>query len=147
LKKKRVAWMIPTALAKKSSGATPMAVWSMGCLHVLTAAPRTMGDMWRIAMSPPSSKTGGMTMLATDYQGPLLSVLLSLTDRGTSSYVSAPPAPQCSGPMRAALRWTTPPVATQVNVYSGLFHDDSAFEAMPATLSQRLNDEQRSQIH
>ncbi len=32
------------------------------------------GGMWRITVSPPSSNTGGMTMIVTDYQGPLLSV-------------------------------------------------------------------------
>jgi hypothetical protein len=85
-----------------------------------------------------------MTMLVTDYQGPLLSVLLSLIDRGTSSDMNAPPAPQCSGPVRAALRWASPPIAKQVNVYVGLLHDDSAFEAMPATLTQGLDEEQRS---
>ena len=73
-----------------------------------------------------------LTMLATDYQGPLGSVFLSLIDRGTSSDMNAPPAPQCNGPVRAALRWATPPVLTQVNVYAGLFLNDSAFEAMPA---------------
>ena len=83
-------------------------------------------------------------MLVTDYQGPLLSVFSCLTDRGTSSDMCAPPAVQCSGPVRAALRWTSPPIAGQVNVYAGLFHDDSAFEAMPAALTQRLDEEQRS---
>ena len=72
----------------------------------------------------------------TDYQGPLLSVFSCLTYRGTSADMCAPPAVQCSGPVRAALRWTYPPIA-------GLFHDDSAVEAMPA-LTQRLDEAQRS---
>ena len=72
--------------------------------------------MWRITMPLPSSKTGGMTMLVTDYQGPLLSDFLSLIDRGTSSDMNAPPALQCSGPVRAALRWASPPIAGQVHV-------------------------------
>ena len=83
-------------------------------------------------------------MLVTDYQGPLLSVFSCLADRGRSADMCAPPAVQCSGPVRAALRWTSPPIAGQVNVYAGLFHDDSAFEAMPAALTQRLDEEQRS---
>ena len=83
-------------------------------------------------------------MLVINYQGPLLSAFSSLIDRGTSSDMNAPPAVQCSGPARAALRWTSPPIAGQVNVYAGLFHDDSAFEAMPAALTQRLDEEQRS---
>ena len=41
-------------------------------------------------------------------------------------------------------RWASPPIAGQVNVYAGLFHDDYAFEAMPAALTQRLDKEQRS---
>ena len=57
--------------------------------------------------------------------------------------MNAPPALQCSGPVRAALRWGTPPIAEQVNVFAGLFHNDSAFEAMPAALTQRLDEEQR----
>ena len=52
------------------------------------------GGMWRISVSPPSSKTGGMTMLVTDYQGPLLSVFSCLANRGTSSDMCAPPAVQ-----------------------------------------------------
>ena len=83
-------------------------------------------------------------MLASNYQGPLLSVFSSLIDRGTSSDMNAPPVVQCRGPARAALRWTSPPIAGQANVYAGLFHDDSAFEAMPAALTQRLDEEQRS---
>ena len=81
-------------------------------------------------------------MLVTDYQGRLISVFSSLIDRGTSSDMSAPPAPQCSGPVRAALRWAAPPVAAQINVYAGLLNN-SAVEAMPAALTQRLDDEQR----
>jgi hypothetical protein len=42
------------------------------------------------------------------------------------------------------LRWTFPPIAGQANAYAGLFHDDAAFEAMPASLTQRLDEEQRS---
>jgi len=102
------------------------------------------GGMWRISVSPPSSKTGGMTMLVTDYQGPLLSVFSCLTDRGRSADMCAPPAVQCSGPVRAALRWTSPPTAGQANAFAGLFHDDAAFEAMPASLTRRLDEEQRS---
>ena len=83
-------------------------------------------------------------MLVTDYQGPLLSVFSSLIDRGTSSDMNAPPAVQCSGPVRAALRWPSPPTAGQANAYAGLFHEDAAFEAMPAALTQRLDEEQRS---
>ena len=83
-------------------------------------------------------------MLATDYQGPLLSVFSTLIDRGTSSDMNAPPAVQCSGPVRAALRWTSPPIAGQASVYAGLLHDDSACGAMPASLTQRLDEEQRS---
>ena len=71
-------------------------------------------------------------MLVTDYQGPLLSVVSSLIDRGTSSEMNAPSAVQCSGPARAALRWNSPPIAGQANVYARLFHDASAFEAMPS---------------
>ena len=74
--------------------------------------------MWRITVSPPSSGIGGMTMLVTDYQGPLISVFSSFIDRGTSSDMNAPPALQCSGPVRAALRWASPPIAGQVNVYA-----------------------------
>jgi hypothetical protein len=85
-----------------------------------------------------------MTMLVTDYQGPLLSVFSCLADRGASSDMCAPPAVQCNGPVRAALRWTSPPIAGQANVYAGLFHDDAAFEAMPASLTRRLDEEQRS---
>ena len=44
----------------------------------------------------------------------------------------------------ARTRWTSPPVPGQANVYAGLFHDDAAFEAMPASLTQRLDEEQRS---
>ena len=84
-----------------------------------------------------------MTMLATDYQGPLISVFSSLIDRGTSSDVNAPPARQCSGPVRVALRWVAPPIAEQVNVYVGLFHKYSASAAIPAALTQRLDEEQR----
>ena len=83
-------------------------------------------------------------MLVTDYRGALLSVFSSLIDRGTSSDMKAPPVAQCSGPARAALRWTSPPIAGQANFYAGLFHDDFAFEAMPAALTQRLDEEQRS---
>ena len=83
-------------------------------------------------------------MLVTDYQGPLLSVFSSLIDRGTSSDMNAPPAVQCNGPVRGALRLTSPPIAGQANVYAGLFHDGSACEAMPATLTQRLDEEQHS---
>ena len=100
-----------------------MSLWSMGCLHVLTATTRTMGGMWCITVSPPSSRTGGMPMLVQDYQGPLISVFSSLIDRGTSSDMNAPPARQCAGPVRAALRWAAPPIAEQVAVYAGLFHD------------------------
>ena len=83
-------------------------------------------------------------MLVSNYQGPLLSVFSSLIDRGTSSDMNAPPVEQCSGLAQAALRWTSTPIAGQVNVYAGLFHDDSAFEAVPAALTQRLDEEQRS---
>jgi hypothetical protein len=85
-----------------------------------------------------------MTMLVTDYQGPLLSVFSCLADRGRSADMCAPPAVQCSGPVRAALRWTSPPTAGQANAFAGLFHDDAAFEAMPASLTRRLDEEQRS---
>jgi len=57
-------------------------------------------------------------MLVTDYQGPLISGVSSLIDRGASSDMNAPPARQCSGPARAALRWVDPPIAEQVNVYA-----------------------------
>ena len=81
-------------------------------------------------------------MIVTDYQGPLLSVFSCLTDRGRSADMCAPPAVQCSGPVRAALRWTSPPTAGQANAFAGLFHDDAAFEAMPASLTRCLNEEQ-----
>ena len=81
-------------------------------------------------------------MLATDYQGSLISVFASLIDRGTSSGTNASPARHCSRPARAALRWVAPSIAEQVNVYAGLFHNYSAFEAMPAALRQRLREEQ-----
>ena len=83
-------------------------------------------------------------MLVTDYQGPLLSVFSSLADRGTSSDMNAPPVVQCSGSVRAALRLTSPPIAGQAKAYAGLFQDYAAFEAMPASLTQRLDEEQRS---
>ena len=46
-------------------------------------------------------------------------------------------------PTRAALRLATPPVSKQVNVGAGLVDDDSAAEAMPTVLTQRLDDAQR----
>ncbi len=81
-------------------------------------------------------------MLVTDYHGPFVSVFLSLVDRDTSSDMNTPPAPQCSLPVRAALRWATPPVSKQVNVCAGMFDDDAGVEAIPTVLTQPLDDEQ-----
>ena len=81
-------------------------------------------------------------MLVTEYQGPLISVFLSLLDREPASDLEGP-APQCSGPVRAALRLDSPPISRAVNVFAGLFADDAAFEEMPTVLAQRLDEAQR----
>ena len=142
-----VAWLIPTALihhagASGSTGTTSL--WASGCLHVLTAAPRTMGGQWRITLSPPASEAGNMTMMVTDYQGPLISAFLALLDADPET--SELTEPQCSGPIRAALRWTVPPVCDAFNVFAGLFVDENAFAEMPAVLTERLDEEQRQAL-
>jgi hypothetical protein len=148
-----IAWLIPTALVLEHThagnhGTTPL--WSLGRLHVLTSAPPTMGGQWRISLSPPASEPGNMTMMVTDYQGPLISVFLALPDgQAPDPDAQDPdadptePFKQCSGPVRAILHWTSPPICDTVNVFNGLFPADAAFDEMPPALTERLDDEQR----
>jgi hypothetical protein len=98
-----------------------------------------MGGMWRITLSPPASATGNMTMMVTDYQGPLISAFLALQDVDEAEA----DAPDCSGPIRGVLRWEAEPRCTAVNAFAGLFVDEAAFQEMPAVLTQRLDAEQR----
>ena len=126
-----IAWLIPTKVAQSHVGTDPATLWSLGRLHVLKS--RTMGGMWRITVDPPSAP-GGTTMLVTEYQSPLITVSLSLLDRQPASDLEGP-APQCSGPVRAALRWDSPPISEAVNVFAGLFADDAAFKDMPTVLT------------
>ena len=122
-----VAWLIPTELVQKQgssnsspSNAPPQPLWSLGRLHLLTSAPRTTGGKWRITLSPPSSATGNMTMMVTEYQGPLISVFWGLQD-ATDADTTAP-APTCTGPIQAALRWSPyRPTCDIINTFAGFF--------------------------
>jgi hypothetical protein len=87
-----------------------------------------------------------MTMLVTDYQGPLISVFSALQPRevASTSTPDAPPPRQCSGPVGAILRWTSEPACDAVNVFHGLFEDYVDFAELPNSLNDRLDPEQRS---
>jgi hypothetical protein len=145
-----IAWVAPTQRIKDSRRDDPAAVaelWCIGRLHVLEAAPRTMGGQWRITLGPPSDVFGGVTMLVTDYQGPTLSAFMALRcPTGELPMELDTPTPsQCTGPVNAALRWTTtaPPLCDVANVFAGLFDNDSTFEDLPTVLKERLDAEQR----
>jgi hypothetical protein len=142
-----IAWLAPTSEIMNRDRPESQQLWSLGRLHMVVAAPRTMGGLWRITLSPASDKFGEMTMLVTDYQGPLISVFSAIRPRevaSTSTQPDAPPPRQCSGPVGAILRWTTEPACDAANVFHGLFQDYRDFSSLPGTLDNILDQEQRS---
>ena len=110
----RVVWLIPAAAAQaveldhraSEKFVKVRSMWEAGTLHLLTAAPRSIGGRSRMTFAPRADAYGESLLLVLDYIGPMLAVFGCLR-KAIKDLEGAGPSTAwlATGPVRAALNW------------------------------------------